>query len=53
MNDLKKYIFVVLVKDNNSDLASRRCSHNPYVVVFYSRSAHLDKTKKKRATSQN
>ena len=41
-----KNIFVVLVKDNNSDLARRRCSHDPYVVVFYSRSAHLDKTNK-------
>ena len=26
-----KNIFVFLVKDNNSDLASRRCSHDPYV----------------------
>ena len=41
-----KYIFVFFfVKDNNSDLASRRCSHDPIVVVFYSRSAHLNKTK--------
>ena len=31
MNDLKKKKIVVLVKDNNSDLASRRCSHDPYV----------------------
>ena len=33
MNDLN--IFVVLVKDNNSDLASRRCSHDPYVVFCF------------------
>ena len=26
-----KNIFVFLVKDNNSDLASRRGSHDPYV----------------------
>ena len=47
MNDLNKIkkIKIVLVKDNNSDLASRRCSHDPYVCVFYSRSADLDKIK--------
>ena len=31
MNDLKKNIFLVLVKDSDSYLASRRCSHDPYV----------------------
>ena len=41
----KIYIFVVLVKDNNSDLASRRCSNDPFFFFLYSRSAHLDKTK--------
>ena len=31
MNDLIFVVVVVLVKDNNSYLASRRCSHDPYV----------------------
>ena len=39
-----KNIFVFLVKDNNSDLAGRWCSHDPD-MFFNSRSAHLDKTK--------
>ena len=30
MNDLKIFVVVVLVKDNNSDLASRRCSNDPF-----------------------
>ena len=34
MNDFFK-IYVFLVKDNNSDLASRQCSHDPYVFVFF------------------
>ena len=32
MNDLNKYIFVVLVKDNNSDLADDAVT--THVVVF-------------------
>jgi len=31
VNDLIFVVVVVLVKDNNSDLASRQCSHDLYV----------------------